>query len=460
MQPNKKFFLVVIPMLRQGIYCGLILAAAFLSLYPFPLMAKVVEQVVVVIDGEPYTLSNFKEYARTKMSRDFPTGDLNRIEKEDQEVLEQFITEKLLAEEVKLAGFKIGEEDIDRYIEQIKQRNHIGSEELAEALKREGTTIESYRASIRAELEKNEIINRQVRKRVNITSEDAERYYRLNPKKFTSQERVRLRHILFSLPAGASPEHEKDVVKKALEIRSRANAGADFAKLAQDYSEGAGASEGGDIGWISRGGLMKEIEEIAFNKLSIGEVSQPVRTSLGLHLIKLEAREAGRLLPFSEVQEKIKDELYAKALDERFQKWLKSDLRKRHRVDVKLPGVVFRPEETKEATVDTLMASRYRKSKSAPGFLSYLNPLSYIVSETPIEGENAEGKLSGQNIVSIFGVPLFKSDSVDDVPEDALPSLEEINSPTLKSEKAEKTEGSGGFFSSIWKKLNPFSTSP
>jgi len=447
-------------MLRQRICYSLILVSALLLFHPFPLAAKVVEQVVVVIDGEPYTLSNFKEYARTKMNRDFPTGDLNRIENEDKEVLEQFITEKLLAEEVKLAGFKVSEEDIDRYIEQIKQRNRIGSEELAEALKREGTTMESYRASIRAELEKNEIINRQVRKRVNIISEDAERYYRLNPKKYTSQEKVQLRHILFSLPAGASPEREKEVTRKALEIRNRAIAGADFAKLAQDYSEGAGASEGGDIGWISRGSLMKEIEEIAFNKLSVGEVSQPVRTSLGLHLIKLEVREAGRLLPFSEVQEKIKDELYAKALDERFQKWLKSDLRKKHRVDVKLPGVVFRPEETKEATVDTLMASRYRRSKSESGFLSYLNPLSYIVSETPIEGENAEGKLSGQNIVSVFGVPLFKSDSVDDVLEDALPSLEEINSPSPKSEKAEKTEESRGFFSSIWKKLNPFSTSP
>ncbi len=444
-------------MLRQRIRYSLILVSALFLFHPFPLAAKVVEQVVVVIDGEPYTLSNFKEYARTKMNRDFPTGDLNRIENEDKEVLEQFITEKLLAEEVKLAGFKVSEEDIDRYIEQIKQRNRIESEELAEALKREGTTMESYRTSIRAELEKNEIINRQVRKRVNIISEDAERYYRLNPKKYTSQEKVRLRHILFSLPPGASPEREKEVTRKALEIRNQAIAGADFAKLAQDYSEGAGASEGGDIGWINRGSLMKEIEEIAFNKLSVGEVSQPVRTSLGLHLIKLEVRETGRLLPFSEVQEKIKDELYAKALDERFQKWLKSDLRRRHRVDVKLPGVVFRPEETKEATVDTLMASRYRRSKSESGFLSYLNPLSYIVSETPIEGENTEGNLSGQKIVSVFGLPLFKSDSVDDVPEDALPSLEEMNSPAPKSEK---TGESGGFFSSIWKKLNPFSTSP
>ena len=457
MQLIKKFFPVVFPMLRLRITYALILTGALLSPHLSPLMAKVVEQVVVVIDGEPYTLTSFKEYARTKMGRDFPTGDLNRIEKDDQEVLEQFITEKLLAAEVQLAGVMISEEDIDRYIDRIKERNRLRDEELVEALKREGTTMENYRASIRAEIEKNEIINRQVRKRVNITSEDVERYYRLNPKQFTTQERVRLRHILFSLPEGAPPEREKEVMQRMLGIRSRLTAGGDFAKLAQEYSEGAGAVEGGDIGWISRGSLLKEIEEIAFNKLSVGEISQPLRTSLGIHLIKLEGREAGRLLSLSEVQGKIKEELYAKALDERFQKWLKGDLRKRHRVDVKLPGVVFRPEETKEGTIDSLMASSSRRRQDErSGFLSYLNPLSYFVTETPIEGEEARGRLSGQNVVSIFGVPLFKTDSGEDVSED-LPSLEDINNPPPK---AGKSEGSGGFFSSIWKTLNPFSTNP
>ncbi len=439
-------------MLRQRIYCGLLLGV-LLAFHSLPLMARVVEQVVAVIDGEPYTLSSFKEYARTKMGREFPAGDLDRIEKEDKEVLEQFITERLLAAEVKAAEIHISEGEIDGYIDRIKQQNRIGDEELAEVLKREGATMESYRASIRAEIEKNEIINRQVRKRVNITSEDVERYYRLNPKRFTTQERVRLRHILFPAPQNASAEREREATQKALEVRRRARGGEEFAKLAEQNSEGAGAAQGGDIGWINRGGLLKEIEEIAFAKLSVGEISQPLRTSLGVHLIKLEAREAGRLLPLSDAQEKIKEELYAKALEERFQKWLKSDLRKRHRVDVKLPGVVFRAEETKEGTVDSLMAARSRRSKTEESsFLSYLNPLSYIVSEIPIEGEDAQGELSGQNIVKIFGIPLFKTDSPADVPEDVLPPLEEITNPTPKP------ESSGGFFSGLWRTLNPFSS--
>lgn len=439
-------------MLRQRAYLSLLLGA-LLAFHSLPLMARVVEQVVAVIDGEPYTLSSFKEYAKTKMGREFPRGDLNHIEKEDKEVLEQFITDRLLAAEVKLADINVTEAEIDHYIARIKQQSRLGDEEIVEALKREGLTMEGYRASIRAEIEKSEIINRQVRKRVNITAEDVERYYRLNPKRFSTPDKIRLRHILLSVPQGGPAEKEQEAAQKAIEIRRRALGGEDFAKLAREYSEGAGAAEGGDIGWINRGSLLKEIEEIAFGKLSVGEISPPLRTSLGVHLIKLEARQAGRLLPLAEVQEKIKEELYAKALEERFQKWLKSDLRRRHRVDIKIPGVVFRAEETKEGTVDSLMAARSRRSKNEPsGFLSYLNPLSYIVSEIPIEGEDAQGELSGQNIIKVFGIPLFKTDSPADVPEDVLPPLDGITEPTPKS------ESSGGFFSGLWNTLNPFSS--
>ena len=62
------------------------------------------------------------------------------------------------------------------------------------------------------------------------------------------------------------------------------------------------------------------------------------------------------------------------------------------------------------------------------------------------------GELSGQNIVKVFGIPLFKTDSAEDIPEDVLPSLDEITDP------ASKSESSGGFFSGIWRRLNPFSS--
>jgi peptidyl-prolyl cis-trans isomerase SurA len=360
-------------------------------------------------------------------------------------VVEQFITEKLLEAEVKQSGIKVSDEEIDHYIEQIKQKNVINDEQLKEALKREGVTWEKYRASIRAEVEKNEIIESQVRKKVNITPEDVERYYQLNSKKYVSDERVRLRHILLMVPEG--PDGAKAAMDKASEIRRRTQAGEGFAKLAESYSEGAGASEGGDIGWIVRGSLLQEIDDLAFGKLPVGEVSQPVRTSAGIHLIKVEARESGKQLPLASVREKIQEELFAKAMDERYKKWLKGDLRRKHKVDVKLPGVVFRPEDTKEGTMDTLVASGSKRSKNeSSSFWDFLNPF----KSTPIEDDEELGQNpnANQNVISLFGTPLFRSESADPAE-----TTDEILAPIENPQgAAQKPKESGGF----WRSLNPF----
>ena len=157
----------------------------FLVLLHQTALAKVIEQLIVVIDGEPYTLSNLGMYAKTKMDREFPSGDLKKINDSDREVLEQFITEKLLEAEARESGIKVTDQDVTQYIDEIKKRNRLSDDELKAALSREGQTLESYRASVKSELEKSEIVNRQVRNKVNITNDDVERYYKLNANKLS-----------------------------------------------------------------------------------------------------------------------------------------------------------------------------------------------------------------------------------------------------------------------------------
>ena len=432
-------------MLRRIYQTGFLLFCFQLFL-PQTAPAKVIEQLIVVIDGEPYTLSNLAAYAKAKMGREFPSGDLKKINDDDREVLEQFITEKLLEAEARESGIKVTEQDVSQYIDEIKKRNRLSDDELKTVLSREGQTLESYRASVKSELEKSEILNRQVRNKVNITNDDVERYYKLNTNKFRSEDRVRLRHILLALPQSATPEEVQAATEKAMDLYKRIVAGADFAELAREYSQGAGQADGGDIGWVSRGKLISGIEQVAFDKLSVGQVSTPFQTSMGVHIVKLEARESGTVLPLATVAPKIKEELQSKALEDRFVKWLKTDLRRKHRVDVKIAGVVFKPEDSKEGMVDSLMAKSTRsKKQSERTFLSYLNPLSYIVKEIPMEDEDPKSPMAGKSIVNVFGVPLFAKDTADDVPD--------VFAPAEKSSGGGSSSGqSGGFFDA----LNPF----
>jgi len=132
-------------MQRRRFYCGLILFfLAFLLSSTVLVRADVIEQLLVVVDGEPYTLTDFKSYAKAQMGREFPAGDLNQLGKEDQEVIEQFITDKMLASEVKQAGIKVGDEDIENYITQIKDKNQINEPQLREALTAQGISWEKY----------------------------------------------------------------------------------------------------------------------------------------------------------------------------------------------------------------------------------------------------------------------------------------------------------------------------
>jgi peptidyl-prolyl cis-trans isomerase SurA len=431
--------------LKQAVQKSLFLILPLL-LVPTSAPAKVIEQLITVIDGEPFTLSNLQTYAKSRMGRDFPTGDLNQINPDDRQVLEQFITDKLLELEIREAGIKVSDDDVEQYIQQIKAKNNLTDDDLKTALGREGQTPAGYRTQVRNELEKTEIINRQVRAKVNITNEDVERYYKLNASKYRSDDRARIRHILLALPENASADRAKEVEAKAADIYKRIKAGEDFGKLAGEFSEGAGHAEGGDIGWVKRGTLIAGLEEVAFAKLSVGQVSEPFRTSMGIHIVKLEAREIGNPMPLSAVAPQIKDELYGNALNERFARWMKTDLRRKHRVDVKLAGVVFKAEDSKEGMVDSLMAKSNRPIRSNDrSLLSYLNPFSYITKETDLEEDDPKNPMYGRKIVSVFGIPLFTKESDD--------------GPDVPAAPDDDSSKSGGFLSSVIDSLNPFSAS-
>lgn len=404
--------------------------------------ARVVEQLIAVIDGEPYTLSNINSFSRTKLGRPFPAGDLKQIEEQDRQVLEQFVTEKLLEAEVREAGIVVSDADVDRYIEQVKKSNRLSDEDLKAALSRENQTLASYKASVKTEIEKSDLVDRQVRRKVTISDEDVERYYKLNAGKFRTGDRARIRHILLSLAENAPQDRVQEIMTKAREIHKRILAGEDFAALAREFSDGAGRAEGGEIGWVNRGTLVAGIEEVAFQKLAVGQVSEPFRTSMGVHIVKLEGREAGNPVPLSTVAPQIKQELTNKALEERFNRWVKTDLRRKHRVDIKVAGVVFKPEDSKEGTVDSLMAKSTRPARREDrSMLSYLNPFSYIVKETPFEDEkDPNSPLYGKSVVSVLGVPLFTTETVEDAPDVLAPPPQETKS--------------GGFLD----RLNPFSS--
>jgi parvulin-like peptidyl-prolyl isomerase len=168
---------------------------------------------------------------------------------------------------------------------------------------------------------------------VNVSPEEIQRYYDAHRDRYATDERVRVRDILFAFDADDGEEAAAREREKALEVRELAAKGRDFGALAKQYSDGAGADKGGDLGVFARGELEPALGEAAF-ALDPMEVSQPIRTSAGFHLLRVEERIASGHRPLEEVEGEIREALYNEALEQRFQDWLSHDLRERHHVEV------------------------------------------------------------------------------------------------------------------------------
>ncbi len=149
----------------------------------------------------------------------------------------------------------------------------------------------------------------KLRRLMTVPENQIQDYYAAHQQDFTSPEEVHARHILIR-PKTQDDAGWQDAQKRAREVHAKAIApGADFAALAKQYSEDPGSqTSGGDLGWFPRGRMVKEFEDAAF-AMKPGEVSPPVKSQFGYHILKLEGRRPGGVKPLAEVHDEIKGKL-------------------------------------------------------------------------------------------------------------------------------------------------------
>ena len=138
----------------------------------------------------------------------------------------------------------------------------------------------------------------------------AQSMYKANPKRFETQEEVRVRHILIRTA-------EPDARNKAEDILKELTSGADFEKMAKDKSHDPGsAAKGGDLGMFGRGKMIKPFEEAAFKLQNKGDLSGVVETPFGFHILKLEEKKPAGVRPFAEVKEPLMQDAQKEILNQ------------------------------------------------------------------------------------------------------------------------------------------------
>ena len=308
----------------------ILLFTGSILLFHSSVSGEICNRLVAIVNDEVVTLYELNTMMQTLTG--MPSEQLkNKSEeiylKTRQKVLDDLIDQKIGLEKIKELEIKVTDKEVDQAIERVKADNQLTQKDLIAELKAQGSNYESYRKSIKKELERIQLINYEVKSKMILREEAIEEYYNTHRDEFTSEGRVRLALIFLKQKDPADRNEARALYQKAQDILSMIKEGKNFANLARKFSNGPGASEGGDLGVFKMSELNPEMSEI-IKDLSAGEVSKPIIRPYGIKIIKVEEKDGGGEKSLEQVQNAIRTILYRKELDKRYSAWIK-ELRKK-----------------------------------------------------------------------------------------------------------------------------------
>lgn len=302
--------------------------------------AELVDRVAAVVNDDIIPLSEVEQRAAPELAQLASVSDAAEREKERTKTLhaalEQLIGEKLLGEQMKDQGIVVTEQDVQAGIDEVKKENGFTSDEqLAQALGSQGFTVASYRDFMRSQIGRLRLIRMKVGQKVKVTDADLKAAYAKMKRQSAKDFEVHARHILIQVPSTATAEEVEAAHQKALALAEEARKpGVDFAELAKKSSQGPSAKDGGDLGFFSRGTMVPEFDRVAFS-LEPGQVSEPVRTQFGWHVIKVVERRAAEVKPFDEVKAHLQEKLGREQMEKYTTQYI-AELRQNAIVDEKI----------------------------------------------------------------------------------------------------------------------------
>ncbi|MBN4067535.1 peptidylprolyl isomerase [bacterium AH-315-E09] len=261
---------------------------------------EITENDVAIVNGARISLDDFnnnlalvvidyeKEFGENVLEKDDGTGK-TLLESVKEQILDKLVMDEILLQEAAKNEITASDEKIEEAFTAFSEFKE-NDEQFKKSLDEHGVSDEF----IKKQIEQDYIMEQYMMffiEKATVTEEEARKFYDDNPEYFNTEE-VKASHILIN---------DEEL---ANEIRARIEKGEDFKELAMQYSEDPGSKElGGDLGFFGRGRMIPEFEEAAF-ALEIGEVSEPISSMFGYHIILLEDRIA-EIVEFDEVKESI-----------------------------------------------------------------------------------------------------------------------------------------------------------
>ena len=298
-----------------------------------PLRAEVLEQVLVKVNGDIVTKTEFErlqvEFLRQKPELQNASADSPALQQavaaSTPQLILQAVDELLMVQRGKELGYTMSDDQFKSVLDSIKKDNNIDTDEkFNEALKQENMTL----ADLRKQLEKNMLETRvqqnEVIGKISVTEDEAHAYYDAHKGEFTTPASLMLREILVNVPAdarGVNVAADDAAKAKIQDIHNRVLGGEPFAKLAGEVSDSASKTNGGLIGPISMDDLAPQMQQ-AIGKLKQGEISDPMRLQRGYEIFEVDSKTEPKVKSYDDAHTEITDKIAEEKRKVETQKYL------------------------------------------------------------------------------------------------------------------------------------------
>ncbi|MCX7545698.1 peptidylprolyl isomerase [Marinicella gelatinilytica] len=255
-----------------------------LFISPLATAEQLLDEIVAVVDDSVIMRSELERSANSIKKQIEASGNpappdsiLNK------QVLEKLIVQKVQLQKAEQVGIRISDAEVDAALTNIARQNGISLVQMRETIEADGFNFADFRDDMRKDMITERVRYAYANSTVKISDNEIDLFLADNE---LDQGEVDIQHILIAIPEGADEatvEAKRAVIN---DLREQLIAGADFAVIATQYSDGQKALEGGHLGWRPINQLPPIFAEQA-KSLSVGEITRPLRSASGFHLVKL-----------------------------------------------------------------------------------------------------------------------------------------------------------------------------
>jgi len=300
--------------------------AALLGLFGLA-QAATVDRIAAVVNDDVIALSEVYTLGGPYIDEAVKGGGEKARRGAELEVVESLLQRALITQEMQRLDLDVTEEDMERAIVDIAQRNGLDRDHLRSEVEKSGMMWQDYRDELRENLRQMKFNQAVIQPRIVVKEDELQDAWRRKMAGLNQPMQAELGALFLSAPANGDAAAQAAAEAKVAEVQRRLAAGESFEAVSKALDEGPYGKSDGHMGAFKQGDLMELLDRPAFS-VAVGGTSEPIRTPQGFMFLHVFSRKAAEAKGFEEVRDQLMEEVYGGRIEQETEQWFEAARRK------------------------------------------------------------------------------------------------------------------------------------